>query len=270
MHFEKDCRPARLRRWTEALLTFSVSALGTMCPGAHAATEGATATGAPLAGKVVLVVGDSHLVRTQHLTEPLYRALTAQGATVYAYGSCGATPSEFLQQAKTDCGRSSMVPRGGLTVMEGVQPVWDLRQLLKEVHPARVVVVIGDTLGAYRQKTFPRSWVWDEVTQMTGVLNETHVQCTWVGPPWGRSGGGYGKTPERVEALSKYLSEIVAPCAYVDTTRFAKPGEWGSYDGQHLDAGSYKAWAAGIAQTLLAAPGAGTAPVPDKDDPWQR
>jgi hypothetical protein len=253
-----------------AIAAIAMATSVVMLTAAQAAPAGADASPTRLAGKVVLIVGDSHLVRRQHLIEPLYKAFSAQGATVYAYGSCGATPSEFLRPAKTDCGRSSLVPRSELAVMEGVQSVWDLRQLIKDVHPDRVVVVIGDTLGAYRQKAFPKSWVWDEVTLMTGVLNDSHLACTWVGPPWGRSGGAYGKTPERVEVLSKYLSEIVAPCDYVDTTRLARPGEWGSYDGQHLDAGAYKAWAAGIAQAMQTGRAPGVSGSPDKDDPWQR
>lgn len=221
----------------------------------------------------MLVVGDSHLAHKHHLIDALHRSLTARGAIVYVFGACGATPSEFLQPSKTDCGRASMRPSGELVVEEGTQPTWNLKQLIAEHRPNQVVIIEGDTLAAYRQKILPKSWVWDEVSAMTAVLKQANSACTWVGPPWGRPGGAYGKTAERVTALSGYLSEIVAPCRYVDSTRLARPGEWGSYDGQHLDASSYKAWASAITQALSAAPAEAAVPsavAVDRDDPWRQ
>lgn len=228
--------------------------------------------GGLLAGKMVLVVGDSHLAHKQHLIDTLERALKAKGARVAAFGACGATPSEFLQPSKTDCGRASQRPGSELLVEEGTQAVWSMPQLIREYRPDQVVLVIGDTLGAYRQKTFPKSWVWDEVTALTAALKQSQQSCTWVGPPWGRSGGAYGKTAERVAVLSNYLNEIVAPCRYLDSTQFAKPGQWGSYDGQHLDLASYKAWAAAITQALSSVHEKGPirASTADEDDPWLR
>jgi lysophospholipase L1-like esterase len=54
-----------------------------------------------------------------------------------------------------------------------------------------------------------------------------------------------------VHDLSDYLSTIVSPCHYVDSLRFSQPGEWPTFDGEHLTPDSYRLWAADIADATL-------------------
>lgn len=218
----------------------------------------------------MLVLGDSHMVHKNYLIDWLHESLSQQGATVYSFGACGATPSNFLRPYKTDCGRASRVVGSEQQVEEGPVSVWNARELIAKHHPDRIVIVMGDTMGAYRHSTFPKAWVWDEVTSLTSLVRETKIACTWVGPPWGKPGGAYGKTNERVKELSEFLSQAVAPCQYIDSTGLAKPGEWKSFDGQHLSTAAYKAWAVAIADSIASAPAAVSAPAPDSGkDPWQ-
>lgn len=42
--------------------------------------------------------------------------------------------------------------------------------------------------------------------------------------------------------MSDYLSQIVAPCRYVNSLAFSQPGEWPTRDGVHLTAGSLRLW----------------------------
>lgn len=225
-----------------------------------------------LAGLVVLVIGDSHMVHRNYLIDQLHDALTADGATVYSFGACGATPTDFLVPHMTDCGRASRLAGGAQKTEEGpALPVWNARELIARYHPDRVVIVMGDTMGAYKTSDFPKAWVWDQVSSLTGELKAAQLACDWVGPPWGTEGGSFGKTYDKVRQLSDYLSGLVAPCRYIDSTRFAKPGEWRTIDGQHLNAEGYKAWAAGIAGAV-AAPAAAPPAAPESPaggaEPW--
>ncbi|MNT91929.1 hypothetical protein D3C72_2331090 [compost metagenome] len=53
---------------------------------------------------------------------------------------------------------------------------------------------------------------------------------------------------------SKFLAANVAPCSYIDSLQFSKPGQWATVDGQHLTAPGYKAWSQDISKALLEAP----------------
>jgi lysophospholipase L1-like esterase len=72
----------------------------------------------------------------------------------------------------------------------------------------------------------------------------------WVGPIWGVANSPYHKADARVAELSQFLAQSVSPCTYVDSTRFAKPGEWPTTDGQHLTVNGYKSWGQDIADSV--------------------
>ncbi|RJF87936.1 SGNH/GDSL hydrolase family protein [Oleomonas cavernae] len=225
-----------------------------------------------LAGLVVLVIGDSHMVHKNYLIDELHQALTAQGATVYSFGACGTTPTDFLVPHTTDCGRASRLAGAPQKLEEGpAVPVWNAHELIAKYKPGRIIIVMGDTMGAYKQADFPKAWIWDQVSSLTGEIKSASVSCDWVGPPWGTEGGSFGKTYDKVKQLSDYLSQVVAPCRYIDSTGFARPGEWKTIDGQHLNAIGYKAWAAGITKAVTAAPAApppGAATPATGAEPW--
>lgn len=227
-----------------------------------------------LAGMVILLIGDSHMVHEGGLIDLLPPALTADGAKVYSYGACGTTPTDYLTPKTTDCGISSRVGTGPVQRAKGTgQPVWNARDLIAKTKPNLVVVVMGDTLGAYKSADFPKAWVWDQVTSLTAELKAASLSCDWVGPPWGTNNPAFGKTQGRVTELSGYLAQIVGPCHYVDSTAFASPGAWKSIDGQHLDSAGYKAWAAALRIAIeqqAAAPAAAAAPAKPvgSDEPW--
>lgn len=79
-----------------------------------------------LAGLVVLVIGDSHMVHRNTLIDDLHEALTGAGATVYSFGACGATPADYLAPHMTDCGRASRLAGGVQNTEEATpMPVWN-------------------------------------------------------------------------------------------------------------------------------------------------
>ena len=50
--------------------------------------------------------------------------------------------------------------------------------------------------------------------------------------------------------MSAFLAANVAPCSYVDSLKFSKPGEWATTDGQHLNVQAYQKWGAAISAEL--------------------
>ena len=202
-----------------------------------------------LAGLSIMVVGASHLVYPEHLLSSLHNGLIAQGASVYSIGICGATPADWLGTKPGDCGaerrgKNPAVPMAKAQTM----PITDL---IAREKPDLIVVVMGDSLASYSQSAFPKNWAWQTTTQFVKAIANTGTSCIWVGPPWGSEGGGYNKTYARVRQVSSFLASNVAPCTYIDSLKFAKPGEWPSIDGTHLKNSSYQAWGKAITESVI-------------------
>lgn len=205
-----------------------------------------------LAGLTVLVLGDSHMAEPSYLISRLHEALAARGAVVHAYGACGLPAGDWLRKKRSTCGSAMQVgtePVKGFPGKEGsTTPYAELHQAVK---PGLVVVVIADAMGDYIKADIPKAWVWQQVTTLTKAIKESGTPCMWVGPPWGQA-GRFGKSFERVKVYSEYLADIVAPCTYVDSTGFSKPGDWPTIDGLHFNRAGYEAWAEGIATAVAA------------------
>lgn len=54
--------------------------------------------------------------------------------------------------------------------------------------------------------------------------------------------------------MSSFLATNVAPCTYIDSLTFSKPGEWITTDGQHFTIDGYQKWAKAIGGALSALP----------------
>jgi len=205
-----------------------------------------------LAGLTVLVIGDSHMAKPEYLITPLHDALTRRGAVVHAYGACGLPAADWLHRKRSTCGSAMKAAAGPVQAFSGKEgsttPYAELQQAVK---PDLVVVVIADAMGDYMKADIPKAWLWQQVTALTKAVKESRTPCVWVGPPWGE-GGRFGKSFERVKAYSEYLSDIVAPCAYVDSTTFFRPADWPTIDGLHLTGAGYAAWAESIAEAVAA------------------
>ena len=199
---------------------------------------------AALAGLVILALGDSHLV---YMISPLHEALEEQGAIVHSFGLCGAMPADYLSKTMAQCG-AERHDKGAPIVRFQPSPTWVLGDLLERYHPNLIVIELGDNMGGYGVlPALPKDWISFEVQEMLKPIEAHHLPCVWVGPPWGSEGGASNKTFARVSDLSGYLSQIVYPCRYVDSLRFSQPGQWPTYDGEHLTPDSYRIWGADIA-----------------------
>jgi hypothetical protein len=204
-----------------------------------------------LAGLSILVLGESHMTLPDSLVVTLHNELVSQGATVHSIGACGASPQDWLVQKTVDCG-ADRVGKAPATVRGRDATTTPITELIAREKPNLVVLVIGDTMASYDKDAFPKTWAWQSVTSLTKAIAATKTQCVWVGPAWGTPGGQYKKNDTRTQLMSNFLAANVAPCSYVDSLTFSKPGEWKTTDGQHLTVTGYKAWGAAIAKAVAA------------------
>jgi hypothetical protein len=206
-----------------------------------------------LAGLVVLIIGDSHIAAKDFLLGSLHDALLNQGAIVHSYGVCGSQPHDWVAQTELPCGRAERHNADEAIVDKSPKvKTWLLEKLIDQHHPDLLVVELGDNMAGYGiLPALPKEWISFETTEMLKPISAHHLPCIWVGPPWGTEGGPSNKTFARVHDLSDYLATIVYPCRYVDSLRFSKPGEWPTFDGEHLTPDSYRLWAADIANATL-------------------
>jgi hypothetical protein len=204
-----------------------------------------------LAGLAILVIGDSHMVSSDYLIATLHDALVAQGAVVDSYGMCGANAGDWVYPTTVSCGRAERHGKAAPIIdRKPATPTYQIGQLIDKHHPNLIVIEMGDTMAGYGQSSLPQGWIYEQVRALTGRIKAANITCAWVGPPWGNEGSSYHKTFARVTEMSQFLSTAVAPCRFVDSTAFSKPGEWPTIDGQHLTTAGYKAWANDIAEAI--------------------
>lgn len=206
-----------------------------------------------LAGMALLVIGESHMSLSGQLIDTLHDDLTKRGAQVHSVGACGASAEEWLKVVSKGCG-AERIGKNAAVIKGRDSKTVPIAELIAKTKPDLVVVVIGDTMASYDKPVFPRTWAWQGITGLTKAIAATGTPCAWVGPPYGTPGGKYHKTDVRVQQMSKFLSTNVAPCIYIDSLQFSKPGEWATIDGQHFNRAGYKAWGDAIGGALAEAP----------------
>jgi hypothetical protein len=206
---------------------------------------------ASLAGLVFLIIGDSHISTSSYFNNALHDGLRAQGAIVHSYGVCASTPEDWLRPLTFSCGGGERQDSGpAKLISQGTQP-WAITGLMAQHHPDIVVVELGDTIAQYASApTLPRDEVTREVKYLTNAISARNVPCIWIGPAWGTEGGPYKKTFSRVKELSDLLARSVAPCHYIDSLTFSRPGEWPTKDGVHLTASAYPIWAGKLVDSI--------------------
>ncbi|WP_397474280.1 SGNH/GDSL hydrolase family protein [Pusillimonas sp.] len=207
---------------------------------------------AALAGLSFLVIGESHML--YELPESLHADLSAQGAAyVHSVGACGASAIDWVKPRQVDCGQEKKGKEPASINKSGMQ-TQAIKQLIAADKPDVVVLIIGDTMGSYDNETFPKAWAWQGVSSLTKEIAGAGAACVWVGPAYGRAGGKYNKRDDRVERISRFLSTNVNPCVYIDSLKFANPGQWRTFDGQHFAADGYAAWSKAIVSEVSQLP----------------
>jgi hypothetical protein len=59
-----------------------------------------------LAGLVLLVIGDSHMVSQGYLISTLHDSLVSQQAIVHSYGACGVNAGDWVYGTSGNCGQA--------------------------------------------------------------------------------------------------------------------------------------------------------------------
>ncbi|HEX5319751.1 MAG TPA: SGNH/GDSL hydrolase family protein [Stellaceae bacterium] len=202
------------------------------------------AVNAALAGLVMLIVGDSHIAATSFFNDALQDALVSQGAAVHSFGVCGAAGADWINPAPIVCGRGERhnSEPARIDTQHNLRG-WALPDLINKYKPNLVVIELGDTLAGYGvMPTLPRALIDEQVRELLIPIKSRNLPCIWIGPPWGTEGGPYKKTNARLKEVSDYLAQVVAPCKYIDSTQFSKPGEWPTRDGIHLTLQATRVW----------------------------
>lgn len=206
-----------------------------------------------LAGLVILMIGDSHM---GHMITTLHNELENDGAAVHSYFMCGATAADWVYPSQVaswaGCGKGEHHEKDPV-VLENTKsmPTYLLSALIDKYHPNLVVVQLGDGMGAYGSNPIDKKWLDDQVRVLSGRIAASHIACDWVGPVWGQDRPPYNKTEAEVKELTQLLSAAVAPCRYIDSTTFARPGEWPTIDGSHLVPDGYRKWSVDIAEAIV-------------------
>ena len=206
----------------------------------------------PLTGVAVLIIGASQFAHGGYLISTLHNDLQAAGASVVTYGACATVPDSWVAPRPVSCGTATHLETGPVT--EDKSPAamsWAVTDLIHQYHPQLVVIGIADTLAGYRQHEISAGWIKGQVHALVEKITAENVRCVWLGTTWGTEGGPLGKNYARVKELSDQLAQDVAPCDYVDSLAFSKPGEWPTIDGQHHTAAAYALWGQAATQAIL-------------------
>ncbi len=195
------------------------------------------------AGLMILMLGDSHFASPGYLVTTLQDQLIKQGAQVQTEAACGAPASIWVAGGAAPCGSAERVQSGPVkTVAAGKAAVPSLATLVAQLHPNLLVIGAGDTMAGYAQPTLPAAYITQQISGLTREIQALNIPCVWVGPGWGTEGGPYFKNFARAKEMNEFLSTHVAPCRYIDSQQFARPGEWPTFDGQHYTAVGYQKW----------------------------
>ena len=208
-----------------------------------------------LAGLSLLVLGDSHWASQNNLAGTLQDQLIQRGATVNSFAACGASASVWLSARNASCGATFRLGRGRVEGHIGAaSPVTPVDELVRRHHPNMIVVSMGDSMAGYMQRATPADTIREDAAALTAAIRRLGLPCVWIGPAWGTEGGPLLKSFARVQEVNAVLATAVAPCAYVDSLRLSRPGEWSTYDGTHYSMEGYRAYATILAQTITAMP----------------
>lgn len=205
--------------------------------------------GPMLAGLVILAIGDSQMMM---MMPNLHMQLEDAGATVHSFAMCGATAGDWLYPSTiTSCGVSERHERGPIVAQNTkAVPTYSLPKLIEQYHPNLIIVQLGDTMAGYGQPRMDQPWIVNQVHALTGRIAASHIACDWIGPAWGTNMPPYNKDDARVKEIAQLLSRSTAPCQYIDSTAFSRPGQWATKDGTHLLPDGYRQWSTDITEAV--------------------
>ena len=206
----------------------------------------------PLTGLTLLVVGENSMSFKGSLITTLPDQLKQQGAHVFSYGACGASPEDWLKIKPAPCGAFRM---DGGPVRErpsNVATTQAMDDLISKHQPDLIVLVMGNYLISKNDTELPKNQISRSVSALTDEIRTKGIRCVWVGPVQDESAepNTRKKWNARLSELSDYLSTSVTPCTFIDSLHLSKAGDWKTSDGDFLNQTGYENWARGITNAI--------------------
>ena len=145
---------------------------------AHGADCRIFAVNMALAGLVLLVIGDSHMVSQGYLISSLHESLVSQRAIVHSYGACGVNAGDWVYGTSGTCGQAERHERGAPRIDYSSRAKgWTVKELIERHRPDLIVVQMGDTMAGYGQSTLPQAWIYGKVRALTTAIRTQNVAC---------------------------------------------------------------------------------------------
>jgi len=89
-----------------------------------------------LAGLVLLVIGDSHMVSQGYLISSLHESLVSQQAIVHSYGACGVNAGDWVYGTSGTCGQAERHERGAPRIDYSSRAKgWTVKELIERHRP---------------------------------------------------------------------------------------------------------------------------------------
>jgi hypothetical protein len=211
-----------------------------------------------------LIIGDSHVVGAfgENLHH-LIQSKTKEG--VRTVGIAGGSATTFTstnpKQRTLSFGYADRKNANEILKKGGTPATTpELKTLLRETRPTRLIVELGDNFADYKNPSKNSDAMVAQQVQL--ILKEllpehSHVTCYWVTPTWTDkpNGGAYQKSNERLLQVIQLIKKAAEPrCKVIDSAQglgLTPQNLRTTNDGLHFDGTNGKKWATAAAAKIL-------------------
>ncbi len=191
-----------------------------------------------LAGLTILMLGDSHFATQGYLVTTLQDALIQQGAKVVTEAACGAPAGVWTEAGSAPCGTAERVQSGPIKKDHTeARPRRPIDELIGRYHPNLDHHRVGRHHGRLRPARPARPVDRRAVSRPDAAHPGGQHALRLDRARLGHRGRALlqdlrpGAGAERLPRAPRWR-----PAATSTRTKFAQPGEWPTFDGQHYTA----------------------------------
>lgn len=199
-----------------------------------------------------LVIGDSHIAGP--VGDRLHQLFRDSGKDVRTIGLAGATAQTYTSpnpKERTLSFGFADRKNDSADREPGTKPrtVPELKTLLAEQKPQRLVIELGDNFAAYRSPSAAADKAAEaQVKKITQQIKDSQFRgrCYWITPTWTDKSGQkpYYKTNERLKEVIAIIKSNASPCQVIDSTEVIAQQEIKTTsDGLHFDSKNGSKWA---------------------------
>lgn len=199
-----------------------------------------------------LIIGDSHIVGP--VGDKLHQLFRDSGEDVRTIGLGGATANTYTSpNPKERTLNYGFADRKNDTIdrerRNTPRTVPELKTLLAEQKPQRLVIELGDNFATYRNPSpAADKAAIAQVKKITGQLRDSgfHGRCYWITPTWTDKAGQkpYYKSNDRLKEIIQIIKDHASPCQVIDSTEAIAQKDINTIaDGLHFDTKNGSKWA---------------------------